>query len=299
MSTPKDDDGTHPDIPDKGWTNPFPEGHALHDLYERRISNGQDLVILIDDYHSRRGTGKTVGSLQLAQGMDQNGPLTWENVSMSPQEIRNAYTSLPKRSSVVLDEGEVGAGSRDTQTKSNKALNEIMSMGRVEEKYVIVNTPSIGHIDKNLRELADVWISMVRMGLGLVHFFKRQPYGNQGSGTLLTPLEGMIQFEDIEKGTQSRSVYNQLTEEKRKHISGDKGGGFIPQSEHQEQMQKAREEARKEMRDEIITDVYRGLSGFDDDDYTRMKRADGVSQAMLGEAVGLSQQQIANIVRDN
>jgi len=254
MSTPKDDDGTHPDIPDKGWTNPFPEGHALHDLYERRISNGQDLVILIDDYHSRRGTGKTVGSLQLAQGMDQNGPLTWENVSMSP---------------------------------------------RVEEKYVIVNTPSIGHIDKNLRELADVWISMVRMGLGLVHFFKRQPYGNQGSGTLLTPLEGMIQFEDIEKGTQLRSVYNQLTEEKRKHISGDKGGGFIPQSEHQEQMQKAREEARKEMRDEIITDVYRGLSGFDDDDYTRMKRADGVSQAMLGEAVGLSQQQIANIVRDN
>jgi hypothetical protein len=292
------DNGTHPEIPDRNWTNPFPEGHPLHDLYHRRITNGQDLVILIDDYHSRRGTGKTVASLQLAQGMDQNGPLTWENVSMSPQEIRNAYTSLPQRSSVVLDEGEVGAGSRDTQTKSNKALNEIMSMGRVEQKYVVVNTPSIGFIDKNLRELADVWISMVAKGLGLVHFFKRQPYGNQGTGKLLTEKQGMIQFSDIERGTQLRDVYNQLTEEKRKHISGDKGEGFVPQSEHREALEKAREETRKDTRNEIIQDVYRGLSGFDDDDYTRMKRADGVSQAMLGEAVGLSQQQVANIVRD-
>lgn len=292
------DDDT-PDIPDKGWVNPFPEGHPLEALYERRISNGQDLVILIDDYHSRRGTGKTVASLQLAQGMDQNGPLTWENVSMTPQEIRNAYTSLPQRSSVVLDEGEVGAGNRDTQTKSNKALNEIMSMGRVEQKYVIVNTPSIGFIDKHIRELADVWISMVAKGLGLVHFFKRQPYGNQGSGMLLTEKEGMIEFNDIQKGTQLRSVYNQLTEEKRKHISGEKGEGFVPQSEHREKLQKAREETRKETRNEIIRDVYRGLSGFEDEDYTRMKRADGVSQSMLGDAVGLSQQQIANIVRND
>jgi len=294
MST--DTDG--PDIPEKGWENPFPEGHPLHGLYERRISNGQDLVILIDDYHARRGTGKTVASLQLAQGMNQNGKLTWENVSMSPEEIRNAYTTLPPRSSIVLDEGEVGAGNRDTQTKSNKALNEIMSMGRVEQKYVVVNTPSIGFIDKHIRELADVWIAMVAKGLGLVHYFKRQPYGNQGTGQLLTEKQGMIQFQDIEKDTQLRDVYNQLTQEKRKHISGEKSEGFIPQSEHREELQKAREEARQETRNEIITDVYRGLTDFDDEDYTRMKRANGVSQSMLGEAVGLTQQQIGNIVRD-
>jgi len=297
--TTRGDDGTHPEIPDRNWENPFPDGHALHDLYHRRITNGQDLVILIDDYHARRGTGKTVASLQLAQGMDQNGPLTWENVSMSPEDIRNAYTTLPQRSSVVLDEGEVGAGNRDTQTKSNKALNEIMSMGRVEQKYVVVNTPSIGFIDKHLRELADVWISMVAKGLGLVHFFKRQPYGNQGTGKLLTEKQGMIQFDDIQKGTQLRDVYNQLTEEKRKHISGEKGEGFVPQSEHREELEKAREETRQDTRNEIITDVYRGLTGFEDDDYTRMKRADGVSQSMLGDAVGLSQQQVANIVRND
>lgn len=288
-----------PDIPEKGWENPFPDGHPLHDLFERRISGGQDLVILIDDYHSRRGTGKTVASLQLAQGMNQNGPLTWENVSMSPKEIRNSYTTLPERSAIVLDEGEVGASNRDTQTKTNKALREIMSMGRVEEKYVIVNTPSIGFIDKHIRELADVWMTMVAKGLGLIHYFKRQPYGNNASGTLLTEKNGMIEFQDIKKGTQLRHVYNQLTEEKRKHISGEKGDGLMSKSEHKEILKKTKEEVRKETRNEVIKEIYRGLSGLEDQDYTRMKRADGVSQSMIGDAVGLSQQQIANIVRND
>lgn len=295
----KTDDGTHPDIPEKGWDNPFPNGHPFRDLFERRISNHQDLVILVDDYHARRGTGKTVASLQLAQGMNQHGPLTWENVSMSPEEIRNAYTSLPERSAIVLDEGEVGASNRESMTKTNKALNEIMSMGRVEEKYVVVNTPSIGMIDKNIRQLASVWLTMVAKGLGLIHYFKRQPYGNQGTGQLLTEKNGMIEFKDIERGTQLRNVYNQLTQEKKKHIAGEKGSGFVPKSEHREILQKAKQEVRQETRDEIITDVYEGLSDFDDDDFMRMKKANGVSQAMLGEAVGLSQQQIGNIVRNN
>lgn len=292
-------DGTHPDIPEKDWTNPFPEGHALHDLFGRRVRNNQDLVILIDDYHSRRGTGKTVASLQLAEGMDQNGGLTWANVSMSPQEVRNGYSQLPQRSAIVLDEGEVGASNRDSQTKTNKALREIMSMGRVEEKYVIMNTPSVNFLDKHIRQLADVWITMVAKGLGMVHFFEGQPYAKGSSSQLLTPKKGMIQFKDIKKGTRLRDVYNQLTAEKRKHIKGEKGeNNLISQKDHEEALQKAREEAQRETRNEIIKDIYRRLSDVSDDDMQRMKRARGVSQAMIAEAVGLSQQQVGNIIRN-
>lgn len=286
MST---DTGTHPDIPDKGWTNPFPEGHPMHDLYERRISNSQDLVIILDDYHSRRGTGKTVASLQLAEGMDQNDGLTWANVSLSPQELRNAYSQLPQRSALVLDEGEVGASNREAMSKTNRALREIMSMGRVEEKYVVVNTPSIGFIDKHIRQLADVWITMVRKGAGLVHFLKRQPYSRNGEGTILTVKKGMIEFEDIETGTRLRDVYNQLTEEKQQHIRGNKGSGFVPKDEHEEALQKAREEARHETRNEIIRDIY---------NHPEINEL-GVSQRMLGEAVGLTQQHIGRIVRQH
>lgn len=278
---------THPEIPDKGWVNPFPEGHPLHNLYERRISNSQDLVIIIDDYHSRRGTGKTVASLQLAEGMDQNGGLDWENVSLRPEQIRNAYSSLPERSGLVLDEGELGASNREAMTLTNRALREIMSIGRVEEKYTVVNTPDIGFIDKDIRKLADVWITMLAKGVGLIHFLKRQPYANQGNGKLLTEKQGVIEFKDIQKDTRLRDVYNRLTREKRKHIDGEEGDGFIPKSEHEKELQQAREEARRETRDEILNDIY---------NHPEHKNSSDVTQRSLGEAIGLSQQQVGRIV---
>jgi hypothetical protein len=294
---PDQSDGTHADIPDKNWTTPFPNGHPLHDLYSRRIRNGQDLVIIVDDYHSRRGTGKTIASLQMAEGMDQNGGLTKANVTIEPQELRNKYSELPKRSALVLDEGEIGASNREAMTVVNRALREIVSIGRVEEKYVIINTPDKGFIDKDIRKMADVWMTMLAKGIGLIHYLKRNPYARGGDGQLLNENNGLVQFRDVERGTRLREVYNYLTKEKKKHIDGEGGKELIPRPKHEEELQKARENARQEERNEIITDVYNRLTGLDEDDFTRMKRANGVSQSMLGEAVGLTQQQIGNIVR--
>lgn len=293
-----------PAIPEKGWENPFPEGHPLHDLYERRVSNHQDLVILVDDWHSRRGTGKTIASLQLGEGMDQNGGITWENVGMRVEEVRNAYYSLPERSALILDEGEVGASNRQAMTKTNQALREIMSMGRVEEKYVIVNTPNIGFIDKDIRKLADVWMCMTRKGHAVVHYLERNPYSNSGGGSTLTRKEATIEFRDVAKDHRLREVYNRLTREKKKHIRGEEGDGFVPESEHQQALQEAREDVRQETRNEILRDVYARLGTLSEDDLASIKRgggssAGGVSQRMLGEAVGLSQQQVGNIVRDD
>jgi len=289
-------DGTHPDIPDKGWTNNFPDGHPFHDLYERRVRNEQDLVILVDDWHARRGTGKTVASLQLAEAMDQNGGMTDENVAINPRELREAYTSLPTRSALVLDEGEVGASNRDAMTKTNKALREIMSMGRVEQKYVIINTPDIGFLDKDIRQLSDVWMTMLTKGYGLIHYLERQPYANK----LLTPTKATIQFRDIKKGTQLRSVYNYLTAEKKKHLGGEEGENLMTEKEHESKLEQALKKARKQQRDEVIRKLYSGLSDLDDDDYTRMKRAGGaVPQTMIADALDLSQQHIGNIVNSN
>jgi len=289
-------DGTHPEIPEKGWENRFPEQHPLNDLYGRRIRNEQDLVILVDDWHARRGTGKTVASLQLAEAMDQNGGLTKANVAISPNELRDAYTALPQQSALVLDEGEIGASNRDAMTKTNKALREIMSIGRVEQKYVIINTPDIGFLDKDIRQLSDVWMTMLTKGYGLVHYLKRQPY----AGKLLTEARGTIQFRDIQSGTDLRNVYNWLTKEKKKHISGEEGSNLIPEAEHEKKLEQAVKQAEKEKRNEVIRQVHEGLSGFDADDYTRMKRAGGaIPQSMLGEAIGLSQPQVGNIVNSD
>jgi len=156
-------------------------------------------------------------------------------------------------------------------------------MGRVEQKYVVVNTPIKGFIDKDILNLADVWISMVRKGLGLVHFLEWEPYSEQ----LLTPAKQWIEFEDVPTETQLREVYNELTSKKRNKIDGDDGDAYIPVDDHEEILQKEREQARQETRDEIIQSLFRHPEVQD----TRL------SQRMVGEAVGVSQSTVSNVLQ--
>lgn len=267
---------------EKSWVNPFAEETPLYDLFDEIVREERDLIIILDDYFARRGTGKTIASLQLAHGMDQTETgVEWANVSMDVQAIRNAYTELPKRSGLVFDEGEVGASNRETQTNTNKALREIMSMGRVEQKYVIINSPAKEFIDKDLQKLADVWITMTRRGRGLVHFYERQPY----SGKLLTPKKQWIEFADVPGDHPVRSVYHKLTRQKRQRMDGEGSTSWITQSEHESALRKAEKQARKSTRDAVIKSIYHHPS-ID------------VGQSELGDAVGLTQQAISSIVND-
>ncbi|MFW5905405.1 MAG: hypothetical protein ACOCUO_00995 [archaeon] len=271
---------------EKSWTVPFTEGSWLHRHFEEILQENRDIIIVVDDYYGRRGTGKTIASMKLADGMDQTERgLTWDKVSLKPEEIRNAYADQPRRSGLVLDEGEVGASNRQAMTKTNQALREIMSMGRVEEKYVVVNTPIKGFLDKDILKLVDVWICMVRKGLGLVHFLEWEPYSEQ----LLTPTKQWIEFDDIPKGTDLRAVYNRLTKEKQDRIDGKDGQEFIPISEHKEALQNAKGQARQDTRNEILRGIF---------EHPEIQETD-ISQRMVGEAIGVSQSTISNILNDN
>jgi len=274
---------THPEIPDKQWSNPFTEGTPLHEHFAKIVSENRDIVVVIDDYMARRGTGKTVASLQLANGLDQTEEgITHSKATLQPEEIRNAYANEPKRSGLVLDEGELGASNRQAMSKVNQALREIMSIGRVQEKYVVVNTPLKKFLDSDILKLADVWITMVRKGLGLVHFFEWEPYSEQ----LLTPQKQWIEFEDIPKGTQLRDVYNQLTREKMSHIDGDGGADYILRSEHESKIERAREEAAREKRNELVRSLF---------SHERIQKT-ALSQTMVAEAIGVTQPTVSTIL---
>ncbi len=115
--------------------------------------------------------------------MDQSGGLTTGKATVQAEELRNAYFKQPIRSSLVLDEGELGVSNREAMTTVNKELRKILSIGRVEQKYLIINTPDINFLDKDIVKLCDVWILMLRKGVGLVHFLEQNPYAN-GNSTL-------------------------------------------------------------------------------------------------------------------
>jgi hypothetical protein len=282
MSTESADDGTHPEIPDKSWTNPFVPGTYLHDLYAKRVRQERDLIMIVDDFNAGRGTGKTVGSLQLGNGMDRAGGLTKDKSSISPMALREAYVDEPKGSGLVLDEAEVGVSNRQAMTKVNQALREIMSMGRVEQKYVVVNAPSRDFIDKDIQKLADVWISMTNKGRGLVHELRNQPY----QGTLLTEKKQWITFEDIPSDHDLRDVYRHLTQLKRKRMDGGDGKGFVPAEEHQRKVKRARQKAAKRTRDDLLHQFY-----------THPEIAD-VPQRVLADCAGLEQATVSDILAE-
>lgn len=275
---PKSADNT--DIPERSYENAFEEGTWLHDLFEEVLGDDRDVIAIIDDRLGRRGTGKTVKSLKFANAWDQTDRgVTFSKCSLQPEEIRNSYANQPPRSGLVLDEAEFGASNRDAMSNVNKALREIMSMGRVEQKYVVINAPIKGFIDTDIQKLCDVWISVYRKGLALVHQLEWEPY----SETLLTKKKQWLKFDDIDAGTELRDTYNKLTKEKRKHIDGGEGEKFVPQEEHQEILEREREQARQELRNELIQGVY---------DHPESE----VSQRVIGEAVGLEQATISTIV---
>jgi hypothetical protein len=276
---------TPPDIPEKQFENPFQPGTFMHEIYGKVVSENRDLVVVISDKRGRRGTGKSITSIKIADLMDRTPEgLTYSKCTLSAEELRNAYSNQPKGSGLVLDEAEVSAGNRSAMTKTNKALRQVMSMARVEEKYLVVNVPIKGFIDKDILKLADVWIAMERRGRGLVHHLKWEPY----SETLHTEKKQRLEIKDIPKGTDLRNVYNQLTREKKRHISGEEGQKFIPKEEHQEALQKAKQTARKEERNEIV----RGVLNHPE------IQEKNVSQRMVGEAIGVSQSTIYNILNE-
>jgi len=265
---------------EKGYSNPFNDGTFLHDIFGKVLSENRDIIILVTDHRARRGTGKTVASLSLASKLDQTDDgMSYEKCSLSPEEIRNAYTEQPPQSALLLDEIEQAASNRETMTVTNRALREIMSMGRVEQKYVVANAPVKGFIDLDVLKLTDVWISMTRRGRGLAHYLKWEPYLER----LLTEKKQWLEFEDIEQGTDLRGVYNKLTEEKRDRMDGGGDKQFVRHQEHEKEIEQVEKKTKKEARDEFVKSIYEHPES-------------DVTQKTLGDAVGLAQETVSKII---
>jgi hypothetical protein len=256
------------------------EGKPLTNLYQKRVQEDSDLFCIVDDHHNRRGTGKTVLSLGLASAMDRTEEgLTKEKVALDPEELIEAYTEQPRGSALVLDEAEASTSKFRAGSKTNKAIRELVSMGRIEEKYVIMNLPSTGEMDRDLKTLASAWLMVEERGQAIVHFLGYNPYKEHP----LTPKKQILNWTDI-TDPDLREVYDYLTEEKEKHLRGESSEStFVDQAEHQEKIKQIKEQTRTQTRNEILTELYHDLD---------------VTQRKLANSVGLSRSRLADIVSE-
>lgn len=251
--------------------------HPLAELYRERVEQNRDLVILITDSSNDRGTGKTTEALRLAHGMDRTDEgLTEEKVSLDPRPLATAYTEKPRGSGLVLDETEVGVDKYRAGSSVNKAIRELVSMGRIMEKYLVLNAPADHLVDKDLKSLVDVWILVERRGFANVYRMDWSPH----QGHELTHKMGSVDWDPIPKDTDLWDVYQSISEEKTQRLQGEEGGGYIERDEVEDIVEKAKSEARQEKRNQLIESMVNS----------------GLTQTETANIVGLDQTTISKIL---
>jgi DNA-binding transcriptional regulator YiaG len=258
----------------------LPDGYPFTRLYQKRVANNQDLAIIVSDHQNRRGTGKTVFSLKLASLMDRTEEgITEEKVAISPDSLTDQYVSLPKGSALVLDEAEAGLSKYRAGSAVNMAMRELVSMGRIREKYLVLNLPASSELDRDLKALCDFWFMIQNKGTALGHHLNWNPYSEEPR----TPKTETWEWSDIPEGTGLRTVYNYLTDEKLAHLRGERESSSqqIGASEAQEMVEKAKSEASTNTRNELLTTIYNDT---------------GLTQKELAQAIGLSRSRLADIV---
>jgi len=260
----------------------LPDGYPFTRLYRKRVANSQDLAIIISDHQNRRGTGKTVFSLKLASHLDRTETgLTTEKVAISPDELTQGYVELPKGSALVLDEAEAGLSKYEAASAVNRAMRELVSMGRIREKYLILNLPASSELDRDLKALCDFWFMVQSKGRALGHHLKWNPYSEEPR----TPKTEVWEWTDIPEDAELRSVYDYLTQEKLAHLRGDREESQqrIPAAEVQSMVQQAKDEAEVGTRNELMREFYSELD---------------LTQKQIGQAVGLSRSRVADILSE-
>ena len=258
----------------------LPDGYPFTKLYRKRVAENQDLAIIISDHQNRRGTGKTIFSLKLASLMDRTEEgVTTEKVAVGPNQLLEAYMELPKGSALVLDEAEAGLSKYEAASGVNKAMRELVSMGRIQEKYLVLNLPASSELDRDLKALCDFWFMVQNKGRALGHHLRWNPYSEQPR----TPKTETWEWSDIPESSELRDVYDYLTSEKLAHLRGerDESSQRITATEAKNMVEEAREEARTETRNELLNEVYDSLD---------------VTQGELGDAVGLSRSRVADLL---
>lgn len=261
----------------------LPEDCPLGKLHRKRVAQGRDLTVLIADWNLERGSGKTTLAMRLAEACDRTEEgITEDKATLSAQELTSAYTREKPRSSLILDEGQADASNRRAMSGVNEALRKIVGMGRVEQKYLFLTAPGVHQVDKDIRNMCDVWIFVRRVGEAQMFRVRYNPFGNHELtddwGTLTWPgeLPGNLQ-----------EVYDKLTAEKQRRLrgKGEDGDGYVDADEAAQSAERAAEEAERQKRDELLRTIYQNNS-----DMTQQKLAD---------SVGLSRSRVADILSES
>jgi len=261
----------------------LPESCPLGKLHRKRVAQNRDLTVLVADWNLERGSGKTTLALQLAAAMDRTDEgLTPSKATLSAQELTAAYTRESPGSGLILDEGQADASNRRAMSGVNEALRKIVGMGRVEQKYLFLTAPGVHQVDKDIRNMCDVWIFVRKVGEAQMFRVRYNPFEDHE----LTDDWGTLRWGGELPG-RLKGVYDELTAEKKRRLrgDGDDGDGYVKADEAAKSAEQAAETAKRQTRDELLAEIYRNT--------------EDMTQKKLADSVGLSRSRVADILSEN
>jgi len=234
-------------------------------MYRKRRKQNRDLKIIITSRDSQTGTGKTTLALWLALHFDVHG-FGPDQVTLHPREFLKLYKQNTAGSVIIMDEAEQLDARRSMSQKNVDFWNLWQTM-RYRQITSILTLPTRSALDKRGLELSDIWIQVTERGFARVHEVGVGDYDGQTQPTLIESIEFPdVSYLPLKDAVDEKKV--QLVEEGEEFIESDAETIDI-------------EADRIEQRNKAIRAVYETTD---------------VTQKELGEAHGITQQQVNNIV---
>jgi len=149
-------------------------------LNERLIVNFDSFIIV--DSGAVKGTGKSVFSIKLCKQICKQidypyhkmatatNPFTFDLIVFNPtdEKIVELVKKLPDGCPIHIDEASKVAYKRDYQKEYQKNLIKFVNICRKFKKVIILNNPDFWDLDKDLRNLSDFRVVIVKRGLAQV-----------------------------------------------------------------------------------------------------------------------------------
>ena len=121
-------------------------------------------------FEGQTGSGKSYAGISLACKTDPTfADALRERICFTAEKFLSVYTNkenpLRKRQAVIWDEigGLHGAYSRDALTKKNRIISFLAQTFRYRQNLVVFSLPSWNMLDKHVRQLIHILVSMQRI----------------------------------------------------------------------------------------------------------------------------------------
>lgn len=215
-----------------------------------KLSNDNDIKIIIQGKNSQTGIGKTTLAIQLCRFIDED----WSadtHAFIDTREYVDAHMNKPKGSALLLDEIEKGADSRRAMSQENVDLSQAWATLRARNIATVCTLPSISMLDNRMLELADYWILVKRRGWAQPYKVHVNDFNHKVQRKSL-PGDQHIHFADLSSDDEDKIYLDDIKDD----MLQEDGPGHIPMEKHKKKVRDARKEAKKEKRNEIIKGLY-------------------------------------------